>query len=134
MEGLLLMGPTPSSLVQDDSWYWGLALSFGIRSKAQKLLHFNEFPTKIAEEYNSEKRKVDFQLWGVNLVFAFVEVPQAQSFGCFCLKCRCAVNDAECELYFKEEADQAKEQAESEHEVEYTSWYPEYNYDIWKQG
>ena len=41
-----------------------------------------------------------------------------------------AVNDAECELYLKEEADQAKEQAESEHEVEYTSWYPEYNYDI----
>ena len=35
-----------------------------------------------------------FQLWSVNLVFAFIRVRQAQLFGCACLKRKCIIRAA----------------------------------------
>ena len=46
---------------------------------------------QIASNYGSEKQTVCFQLWGSNLVFAFIKVGQAQIFGCVCLKRKCIV-------------------------------------------
>ena len=60
-------------LVSDDSWYFGLALSFGVMSKAltiEKIWVLN----RIAFKNGSKKRKVSYQLWSDNLVFAFIEV------------------------------------------------------------
>ena len=55
----------------------------------QEILKFKVFTKQIAEKYGSDKRKVGFQFWNANLVFAFIGVRQAQTFGCACLKRKC---------------------------------------------
>ena len=82
---------THGNLVPDDSWYVGLALRLWIRSKAlniREILQFKDFFLN-AWKFCSKKRRVCFQLWSANLVFALIKVHQNQSFGCACLKRKC---------------------------------------------
>ena len=86
---------TYAKLGLDDSWYLGLALSWEIRSKANGLGNIKKksnFILKlIAFKYCSEENTVGFQLWGANLVLAFIESSQAKNFGCIGLKRKCIV-------------------------------------------
>ena len=65
------------------------AVSLGIRSKAltaYEILQFKVFSKTNSLKYVSKLRIVGLQLLSANLVFAFIKVHQAQSFGCACAK------------------------------------------------
>ena len=70
-----------------DTWAYLSVVELGQKLQRLRKYERSKFILKqIASNYGSEKRTVCFQLWGANLVFAFIKVGQAQIFGCVCLK------------------------------------------------